>query len=119
MHIRAYRKKNLIFSFLNRAKNIHIDAKIFLLKDDFIKKMSSVFNLGKIAKRANWCMEPPGGHLRASAVSDQNSPNDRFRMESSSVSGVFPGPRGGEADMSLALPRWCAMQDQEPAPSGT
>ena len=36
----------------------------------------------------------------------------------SSPSGVFPGPRGGEADVSLALLRWCAMRDQEPAPSG-
>ena len=35
-----------------------------------------------------------------------------------SPNGVFPGPRRGEADVSLALPRWCAMQDQEPAPSG-
>ena len=33
-------------------------------------------------------------------------------------SGAFPGPRGGEADVSLALPRWCVMRDQEPASSG-
>ena len=36
----------------------------------------------------------------------------------SSPSGVFPGPRGGEVDVSLALSRWCAMRNQEPAPSG-
>ena len=36
----------------------------------------------------------------------------------SSPSGVFPGPRGGEAAVSLALPMWCAMRDQGPAPSG-
>ena len=36
----------------------------------------------------------------------------------SSPSGVFPGPRGGEVAVNLALPGWCAMRDQEPAPSG-
>ena len=36
----------------------------------------------------------------------------------SSPSGVFPGPRGGEVDVILVLPRWCVMRDQEPAPSG-
>ena len=35
----------------------------------------------------------------------------------SSLTDVFPDPRGGEADVSLALPRWCAMQDEKPAPS--
>ena len=34
------------------------------------------------------------------------------------LSGVFPGPPGGEVNVSLALLRWCAMRDQEPAPSG-
>ena len=36
----------------------------------------------------------------------------------SSPSGVFPSPRGSEVDVSLALPRWSAMRDQKPAPSG-
>ena len=36
----------------------------------------------------------------------------------SSPSGVFPGPRGGEVGVSRALPRWCVLRDQEPAPSG-
>ena len=35
-----------------------------------------------------------------------------------SPSGVFPGWRGGETAVSLALPRWCVMRDQEPGPSG-
>ena len=43
-------KKNLIFSILNRAKKFHIDTKIFLLKDEAIKKISYVFNLGRMAK---------------------------------------------------------------------
>ena len=34
----------------------------------------------------------------------------------SSPSGAFPGPREGEAGVNLALPRWCVMRDQEPAP---
>ena len=33
-------------------------------------------------------------------------------------SGVFPDPRGGEAAVSLSLPRWYAMRNQEPGPSG-
>ena len=36
----------------------------------------------------------------------------------SSPSGVYPGPRGGKVAVSLAPPRWCAMRDQDPAPSG-
>ena len=35
-----------------------------------------------------------------------------------SLSGVFPGLRGGEVKVSLALPRWCVMWDREPAPVG-
>ena len=47
--------------------------------------------------------------------------NDRssiaFYWEYPSPSSVFPNPWGGEADVSLALPRLCPMRDQEPAPS--
>ena len=32
--------------------------------------------------------------------------------------GVPPDAWGGKADISLVLPRWRAMRDQEPAPSG-
>ena len=68
-------------------------------------------------------MEPPGGHCKASAVCDQEQSKRSFPFRhptgsALSLSGVFPGPRGGESDVRLALPRWCAMGDQEPAPSG-
>ena len=67
----------------------------------------------------NWCMESPGGDCKASAVCIQTIVSVWHHTGSaSSLSGVFPGPRGGEAAVSLALPRWCAMRDQEPAPLG-
>ena len=39
-------------------------------------------------------------------------------MSALSPGGVFSDPSGGGADVSQALPMWCAMRYQKPAPSG-